>query len=63
MDTVVAAAVTNPYLAEGEVVMHHKFDVKSFAKLDNPERRKSLPADEILHKFDLENGDVVADVG
>jgi len=43
--------------------MHHKFDVKSFAKLDNPERRKSLPADAILHKFDLEDGDVVADVG
>lgn len=43
--------------------MHHKFDVKSFAKLDNPERRKLLPADEILHKFDLKAGDVVADIG
>jgi ubiquinone/menaquinone biosynthesis C-methylase UbiE len=43
--------------------MHHKFDVKSLLKLDNPERRKILPADEILHKFDLEDGDVVADIG
>lgn len=41
----------------------HKFDVKSFAKLDNPERRKILPPDEILQKLGLTSGDIVADVG
>lgn len=43
--------------------MHHKFDIKSSAKLDNQERRKRLPPDEILHKFGISQGDIVADVG
>lgn len=43
--------------------MHHKFDVKSLAKLDTSERRKMLPPDETLHKFGLSQGDIVADVG
>lgn len=43
--------------------MHHRFDVKSFARLDNPERRKMLPPTETLQKVGLSPGDVVADVG
>jgi len=43
--------------------MHHKFDVKSFAKLDNAERRKILPPEKILHKFGLSEGSILADIG
>ncbi|MEG6584855.1 class I SAM-dependent methyltransferase [Dendrosporobacter sp. 1207_IL3150] len=43
--------------------MHHKFDVKSFAKLDNPERRKKLPPEEVLKRFGIQKGNIVADIG
>ena len=43
--------------------MAHTFDVKSFAKLDSPERRSLLPPEKILQQFNLSPGDVVADIG
>lgn len=41
----------------------HKFDVKSMAKLDSPERRSVLPPDKIIEILGLNPGDTVADMG
>lgn len=41
----------------------HKFDVKNMDKLDNPQRRKSMPPMETLQKFNLQPGATFLDVG
>ena len=41
----------------------HKFNIKNLEKLDNPERRRSMPADETLRKFNINNDRTLLDVG
>jgi ubiquinone/menaquinone biosynthesis C-methylase UbiE len=41
----------------------HKFDNKNLQKLDNPKRRESMPPEETLKKFKIENKGVLLDVG
>ncbi len=43
--------------------MHHVFDPQNMARLDSPERKKALPAHEILTANDLKEGDVFLDIG
>ena len=43
--------------------MAHKFDEKKMKKLDNTERRKIMPAKEILMNLGLKEEDTFADIG
>jgi ubiquinone/menaquinone biosynthesis C-methylase UbiE len=43
--------------------MAHKFDPKQMDKLDNPQRRQTMPPAETLVKLGLKAGDIVADIG
>ncbi|MCL6442654.1 MAG: methyltransferase domain-containing protein [Alicyclobacillus sp.] len=43
--------------------MGHRFDPKHVEKLDNPERRKMLPPDDILRLLDVHEDHTVADIG
>ncbi|WP_027414729.1 class I SAM-dependent methyltransferase [Aneurinibacillus terranovensis] len=43
--------------------MGHRFDPSLIAKLDNPERRKFLPPDEILSLLEIKKQDDLADIG
>jgi hypothetical protein len=43
--------------------MTHKFDFKKKKHLDSKQRQKLLPPYELLAKFGLNNGKVVADIG
>ncbi|WP_315066233.1 class I SAM-dependent methyltransferase [uncultured Clostridium sp.] len=43
--------------------MAHKFDAKNKHKLDNEQRRKLLPPEETLINLNLQEGDIVADIG
>lgn len=43
--------------------MGHRFDPKHVEKLDNPERRKMLPPNEIMKMLDVQQGQTVADIG
>lgn len=43
--------------------MSHKFDVSQFQKLDNPQRTKALPAQEILNMIGIKETESVADLG
>jgi len=43
--------------------MAHVFDPKKMAKLDNPERRKSMPPEEILKISGLKEGQYFVDIG
>jgi ubiquinone/menaquinone biosynthesis C-methylase UbiE len=41
----------------------HKFNVKNIKKLDNPERRRTMPPEETLLKFKIEDDGSLLDVG
>jgi len=41
----------------------HKFNIKNISKLDNPERRKTMPPEETLAKFKIEDNGTLLDVG
>lgn len=41
----------------------HKFNIKSIEKLDNPERRRTMPPEETLLKFKVEDNGSLLDVG
>jgi ubiquinone/menaquinone biosynthesis C-methylase UbiE len=41
----------------------HKFNIKNIEKLDNPQRRKSMPPEETLEKFKISDNGVFLDVG
>ncbi|MFL0268750.1 class I SAM-dependent methyltransferase [Candidatus Clostridium radicumherbarum] len=41
----------------------HKFNVKNIEKLDNPERRRTMPPEQTLKKFNIEDDGVLLDVG
>lgn len=41
----------------------HKFNIKNLEKLDNPERRRSMPPEETLLKFKIEDNGELLDVG
>lgn len=41
----------------------HKFDIKHLEKLDNPRRRQSMPPEETLRKFKIEDTGTLLDVG
>jgi ubiquinone/menaquinone biosynthesis C-methylase UbiE len=41
----------------------HKFNIKSIKKLDNPERRRTMPPEETLLKFKIEDNGTLLDVG
>ena len=41
----------------------HKFDIKNIKKLDNPERRRTMPPEETLLKFKVEDNGTLLDVG
>ncbi len=43
--------------------MAHKFDPKNIDRLDNPERRKALPPEEVLRAAGMRPGDTMADIG
>ena len=43
--------------------MAHKFDFLKLEKLNSPERKKLLPADEILRKLGLRSGMKMAEIG
>jgi len=43
--------------------MAHRFDPAKKDKLDTKQRRRNLPPDKILEKFNLNTTDVVADIG
>ena len=43
--------------------MPHVFNPQSFRKLENPERRKLLPATKLLRGFGLHSGHIMVDVG
>ncbi|MBM7557390.1 class I SAM-dependent methyltransferase [Halanaerobacter jeridensis] len=43
--------------------MAHKFNPKHKDKLDTKQRRRDLPPEKILEKFNLQTNDTVADVG
>lgn len=41
----------------------HKFDIKNLEKLDNPRRRQSMPPEETLRKFNINDSGTLLDVG
>ena len=41
----------------------HKFNIKNIEKLDNPERRRTMPPEETLLKFKVEDNGALLDVG
>jgi len=41
----------------------HKFNIKNIEKLDNPERRRTMPPEETLLKFKIEDIGTLLDVG
>jgi len=41
----------------------HKFNIKSIEKLDNPERRRTMPPEETLLNFKIEDDGALLDVG
>ena len=41
----------------------HKFDLKKIEKLDNPKRRESMPPEETLKKFKVDNKGTLLDIG
>lgn len=41
----------------------HKFNIKNIEKLDNPERRKIMPPEEILLRFNIKDNGTLLDVG
>ena len=41
----------------------HKFNIKNIEKLDNPERRRTMPPEETLLKFKVEDNGTLLDVG
>ena len=41
----------------------HKFNIKNLEKLDNPKRRKSIPPEETLRKFQIKNKGTLLDIG
>jgi ubiquinone/menaquinone biosynthesis C-methylase UbiE len=41
----------------------HKFDINNIEKLDNPERRRTMPPEETLLKFNVEDNGTLLDVG
>jgi ubiquinone/menaquinone biosynthesis C-methylase UbiE len=41
----------------------HKFNIKNIEKLDNPQRRKSMPPEETLEKFKIGDSGTFLDVG
>ena len=43
--------------------MTHKFDAKNKHKLDNEQRRKILPPEQTLINLNLQEGDIMADIG
>lgn len=43
--------------------MSHKFDPRNLARLDNPERKKTLPPEEILRILELKTGETFLDIG
>jgi len=43
--------------------MAHKFDIHQKKKLDSAERKKLLPPEETLKRFNFSIGDVIADIG
>jgi ubiquinone/menaquinone biosynthesis C-methylase UbiE len=46
-----------------ETTMAHRFNPSQIYKLENPERRKILPPEEILSRLGLSEGDVMFDIG
>lgn len=43
--------------------MHHTFDANNRHKLDSEQRRNLLPAGDIVRKFGITEGEIVADIG
>jgi ubiquinone/menaquinone biosynthesis C-methylase UbiE len=43
--------------------MTHRFDPKNMSRLDDPERKKHLPPDEILRRLGLKKGATFLDIG
>lgn len=41
----------------------HKFNIKNIEKLDNPERRRTMPPEETLEKFNIKDDGTLLDVG
>lgn len=41
----------------------HKFNIKNLEKLDNPKRRQSMPPEEILKKFHIDEVGTLLDIG
>lgn len=41
----------------------HKFNIKNIEKLDNPERRRTMPPEETLEKFNIKDDGILLDVG
>lgn len=41
----------------------HKFNIKNVEKLDNPERRRTMPPEETLKKFTIKDDGVLLDAG
>jgi ubiquinone/menaquinone biosynthesis C-methylase UbiE len=41
----------------------HKFNIKSLEKLDNPQRRQSMPPEETLKKFNINSEGILLDIG
>lgn len=41
----------------------HKFNIKNIEKLDNPERRKMMPPEETLLKFNIDDSGTLLDIG
>ena len=41
----------------------HKFNIKNIEKLDNPERRRTMPPEETLLKFKVQDNGALLDVG
>ncbi|KOA21443.1 demethylrebeccamycin-D-glucose O-methyltransferase [Clostridium homopropionicum DSM 5847] len=41
----------------------HKFNIKSIEKLDNPERRRIMPPEETLAKFNIKDDGTLLDIG
>jgi ubiquinone/menaquinone biosynthesis C-methylase UbiE len=47
----------------GGIKVTHQFDISQKNKLDNPERRRTLPPEETLKKLGLKTGEIMADIG
>jgi len=41
----------------------HKFNIKNIEKLDNPQRRRTMPPEETLAKFNIKDDGTLLDVG